>query len=418
MTKKKIYLFSISVIVAFALLTAVLLFTIDYFVTKDKINSYLANNYSQLTTDGDNVYGNVISGEYRVFLAGETRGTAKNYTAQLAFIKMLYKDYGVDRILMELPHSCCVLLNDYLVTGDETLLEEVFHSMPDHCYMKSQSYTEFFRQLKDFNDGLAQDKKLKLLGLEMEFSDTSIKNAIFILQQMISGVETTSDEINANWESLAALDAEQNYSNQTLSDIFGALSTDLSLDKNIVYAALGSDAADYHCVVNSLTESLASLSSGLNASQSAQAKENLLYSNFKIFYDSEPQKSYFGQFEARHVYLSTMNSAQAKRSLAQQLNSWAALQNKICVIKYSYNGCYSADFEKSREYSIGQTMYEKEFNNYGGAASSLTLFRLDGKDSIYASQQIMVSGGGRRTTDYYQYVLLIEDSPSVKELTL
>ena len=135
MAKRKIYIISICVIIASALFAALLLFTIDYFVTKDKINSYLADNHAYITSDGDNIYGNIIEDGYKVFLAGETRGTEKNPSAQLAMIKMLYGDYGVDRILLELPHSCCVALNRYLDGGDETILDEVFAAMPDDYFM-------------------------------------------------------------------------------------------------------------------------------------------------------------------------------------------------------------------------------------------------------------------------------------------
>ena len=415
MAKRKIYIISICVIIASALFAALLLFTIDYFVTKDKINSYLADNHAYITSDGDNIYGNIIEDGYKVFLAGETRGTEKNPSAQLAMIKMLYGDYGVDRILLELPHSCCVALNRYLDGGDETILDEVFAAMPDDYFMNSDSYREFFVALKTFNNGLDANGKLKLLGLEKELSDTTVKNAVALLQEMTAGLQTASDRVNENWRQLAELDTTQNYSNQTLAALFGAMNADLSLAKNTVYAALGDNAADYHCLVNTLAESISAASADMSSSQSAQAAENLFYTNFKIFYDAEPAKLYFGQMAAEHVYLATMNSADADSTFAQQIDSWASLSGKVCVIKYSYENSAAADFAGGKEFSIKQSLYEKEFNNYGNSPSAMTLFRLDAEGSIFNTQQVMVSGGGKRTTDYYRYVLLIENSAALEK---
>ena len=98
-----------------------------------------------------------------------------------------------------------------------------------------------------------------------------------------------------------------------------------------------------------------------------------------------------------------------------QINQTLGLDGKICSVRFSYKNSQRLDVNGNCV-GIGQTMYEQEFNNFGNSPTSLTLLKLDGRDSIYAKQQVFINGFGKNTADLFQYVLLIEDSAAVEKL--
>lgn len=414
MTKRKIYTICVCIIIGFSLLSAALFFTIDHFTTKSKIHSYLDENYSRLEITQDGVYGNIITGDYKVYLAGETSGSEKNYAAQLSLIKMLNADEGVNEILAELPHSVCMLLNDY-ISGGETSLDAVFAMMSANDSRNNTAYRQFFAELKNFNEALPQNKKLHISGLDLEFSDSSVKNAIRILQNMTAQVETVPQSIAENWQKLNEIDLEATYSNQMLAQVFDALTADLDTEKGALLTALKTDITDYVSIVKSVAETVRLDMSDYSAAQKTQLRENLMYAVFQNVYSAYSKSKFFGQFDAEHVNLARKNHTDISNPLAKQINESANLGGAVCSIRFSYKDSQYLDFKKDKVKNIKQTMYEAEFNRFPQAESGLTLFKIDGKNSIFTRQQIIVNGYGRSTADYFQYVLLIDKSAACEK---
>ena len=58
-------------------------------------------------------------------------------------------------------------------------------------------------------------------------------------------------------------------------------------------------------------------------------------------------------------------------------------------------------------------MYEKEFNVFAEENQSCVLFKIDEDDSIFKKQAMIVTGASKCTADYFQYVLLINNSQAV-----
>ncbi len=407
MTRKKLYAICISIILGFMLLAGAAFFVIDFFVTKSQINSYLESNYVHLDQNGNNAT-KLLNSNYTVFLAGEESGSQKNYTAQMTLIKTLNKNYNVTELLFELPHSLCIRLNEYMEAGSEETLDGVFEVMPKNHLANNKSAKEFFRKLKDYNDGLTQNKKLHLNGLDAELSDATVKNAIVILQNIVSEIKEVPEDLQDNWLKLSNLKSDVNYSASSLKEVFGDLQDDIELSKNSLATSLDKNYADYACIVNGIY-------SKLYDDEKKQNKDDVMYKNFRIVYADKSNSKFFGQFSQELVYLSPKNNGAAADPLAVQINQTLGLDGKICSVRFSYKTSQRLDVN-GNYVKIGQTMYEQEFNNFGNSPTSLTLLKLDGRDSIYAKQQVFINGFGKNTADLFQYVLLIEDSAAVEKL--
>lgn len=406
MTRKKLYAICISIILSFFLLAGAAFFVIDYFVTKSQINAYLANNYLHLDQDGDNGT-KLLSSKYTVFLAGEEHGSQKNYSAEMTLIKTLNKNYNVTELLFELPHSLCVRLNKFMSNGDESILDGVFEDMPENHFAYNKSAYRFFKQLKTYNDGLPANKKLHLNGLDIEFSDASVKNAIVILQDIVNQIEEIPEDLQENLLRLQNLKSDVNYSSSSLTAVFKDLQNDIDLAKNSLVTVLDENYTDYACIVTSIYARL--------STNEKQPREDVMYKNFRTVYSDKSTSKFFGQFKEELIYLSAKNSGSATDPLAVQINDTAGLDGKVCSIRYSYKDSQRLD-TNGKTFAIGQTMYEREFNNFANSPSEMTLLKLNGRDSIYAKQQVFISGFGKNTVDLFQYVLLIENSPAAEKI--
>lgn len=410
MSKKKIYAICISIIVGFLVVSSLVFFGVDHLITKNKIHSTLKDNFSELTTD----YGfgaDIIENKYSVFLAGETNGTAKNADAEIALIKLLHEEeFGVNNILFELPHSMCIRLNEYLQTGDEEILDEVLQSIPEDNPARNDRFKKFFADLKDFNDSL-KNKKLKLFGLSAEFSNTSAKRAVKMLQNIVANASEPLQFLSVSWQGLNELDTENNYSNERLSEVFDALLSTADENRGSLEAALGNDYNDYLCMVQSVA---AMVSGKASAKNGAAFEENTMHEIFQTVYANAGKKpKFFGQFCNTHTLL--VSKTAGVDPLAKQINESESLRNKVCSIRYSYKDSVCLDFATGKQHNVSQTMYEKEFNRYV-TVDGLTLLRLDAPNSIFTQQQMIINGIGKCTAACFQYVLLIDGSPASKKI--
>ena len=141
----------------------------------DDTDKYLKKNHSGMNLEEDYIKGLSILDrdlkKYDVFLAGECHGVKNNYDIRLALIKYFNQKTGVRYFLCEYGYSISAYLNEYLETGDEEILNYVFE-----CFETSiacnKEYYEFYKKLREYNETLDEDKKIILMGIDIEHSIT------------------------------------------------------------------------------------------------------------------------------------------------------------------------------------------------------------------------------------------------------
>ncbi len=94
-------------------------------------------------------------GRYRLFLVGESHGTAFNQELEGALL------------LLELPPSIAGFLQKYLETGDEELLKLAF-AETRHTYFYTQERYNLWRRLRALQESLPEGERLHLVGLDVE----------------------------------------------------------------------------------------------------------------------------------------------------------------------------------------------------------------------------------------------------------
>ena len=129
--------------------------TRNYALSKknDTVHTYLKDNTTPIYWDyplEDADFGNA---DYRVFLAGETRGQPQNTAMRKALFQYLHEQQGVNVQLVETGVGETQVLEQYLRTGDENWLNH-YLKLQGSC---ADAEAEYWRWLYQYNR--QQDRK-------------------------------------------------------------------------------------------------------------------------------------------------------------------------------------------------------------------------------------------------------------------
>ena len=113
----------------------------------DTVHTYLKDNTTPIYWDyplEDADFGNA---DYRVFLAGETRGQPQNTAMRKALFQYLHEQQGVNVQLVETGVGETQVLEQYLRTGDENWLNH-YLKLQGSC---ADAEAEYWRWLYQYN---------------------------------------------------------------------------------------------------------------------------------------------------------------------------------------------------------------------------------------------------------------------------
>lgn len=105
------------------------------------------------------------------YLIGEAHTFLANNDFQLSLIKTLHKN-GVYNIANELPHSTCFLFNQYLETGNDSLL----------TLLKPSATYKLLKKVREFNLEQPVEKRIKYYGIDYINSGETCSNFLVSLK--------------------------------------------------------------------------------------------------------------------------------------------------------------------------------------------------------------------------------------------
>ncbi len=340
---------------------------------------------------------------YQVYLTGEEHGVAVNTTLELMFLKYLNRYANVRYCLCEMSYATAELLNRYMETGNETILETVFKDFEGTSAWSRESYKKWV-ELYKYNSTLADNKKIILIGIDIEHKP---KTAFRYLNMLLPGTSPPKDLENIIKE-LQGYDTE--YCNASdYEDFTRRLISDMSKNSKAYKEYLKEDYFKFIMVLENIMD-------GINAYDTAEdefleIRERCIYENFIKIYNKLGDVKFFGQWGIWHVY----QKYEGVQPIAARLNtSGSPVKGKVLSIAYVYDNCrYMADGEENY---IDKKLNErfshiKPFLKYAGAKA--TLFKLKGERSPFEIGSFLMEGKATgATTQYFQYIVVVKNSQS------
>ncbi|MBB2148285.1 hypothetical protein [Pedobacter gandavensis] len=389
------------------------------------VNSYLSNHAIDLsrgiTNHQDKLDRTFFN--HQLFILGEIHGIQKGQDIDYDMITLLNSERNINTYIGEFDFAKAYLLNQYLQTGDEQLIDEVFEDwVAQNSQWGNLDFKNKIRRIRVYNQGLKPKQRIYFEGID------EIHNPVLVARYF---KEVLKDPSLKGWRSsfqplINALSAKND------SSII-SIATQLKKQVELNTALKGSS-------------KLEDLRFALkNCSLKNSNRERLLYDNFVDLFKIRnwKDKKLYAFFGFGHVYQSLGNPGKFK-SLAYMLDhdENLALKGKILTMVLLYVDSKmmmptaftpEAWQTKGKTYgNLTQFNHDGRLVNFDGIedfksvtkTNTTTLFNLEAEGSPFLRKSITINYGdmmpkgqrlllneeGKYTTDYFQYIVLVRNS--------
>lgn len=349
-------------------------------------------------------------GRYRLFLVGESHGTAFNQELEGALLEFFVREGGVRWLLLELPPSIAGFLQKYLETGDEELLKLAF-AETRHTYFYTQERYNLWRRLRALQESLPEGERLHLVGLDVEQQPIL---ALRYLQHLLDQVERGSLSETGFSQIQQVLRGEVSYPDlfAAAEFVWGLL---LELEEEQVQRELGDLTFRFELVLSSLLAGLR-LKTMEDPLEYYAYRDRTMYSNFLKQVPLGGGTAFFGQWGLNHVFQGPQLGVEW---LAARINSRDEFAGTVCslVLVYADSQRLSQDgtaVELLSTYASGMQILAEL------AGGKPLLVRLDGEGSPFSQELIWELATPQPasgvTTDYFQYLLYVPGAQAAQPL--
>ncbi len=368
-------------------------------VSPSDASSYLAANHVVLSLDDDVLpdFSFLVCSDYQVFLAGESHVYQKSYGMKKAMLQYLHQNAGVRYLLLEDGFCTTLLLEKYLQTGDLDILDDYMFQTRRSIAGYVQEMFDFMVWLFEYNQRLSESERIHVVGLDIDHQnvlalkglrtlyredmepDSNIADAV---RRMRIGAVTAPDVLRDALEQYP--ESCEAYFGKTLPWLENALvNLTVTAESKTVNARAGTSQNDF--------------------------RDYVMWRNFQFVYGQIPDGKFFGQFGSEHIYRKACQSSYSPDDdvrFGMLLDSKdSPVAGKVCTILYIYM------FGDGRQsVPAGGYINYESLHDYQGQD---ILFDLTAVDSPFAKEELLLKGNGTGgvTTDYFQKLVLLSDSP-------
>lgn len=312
-----------------------------------------------------------------LFVAGETHNRPANFTLQFELFKKLHKK-GFDILLYENSYSKVFIMNEY-IKG-----EKIDFSGPEGFFFNELIFLD---SLKQYYNQLPENKKFKLVGIDLEWK---YGFNIFAIEHILSKVEKNEyfkDFLSKLQEyqspvTIGELKPEKN-------EVFQELLKGLTKDSLQAKKCLGRYYNDFKTIVISTIkhEEVAAHSYGYSKNvNQLNAREQYIFENIKAVYQENLNAKCYLQIGATHISLSkdsTWSKLNGYVSAITRLEHDSLYKGKTISNLIVYKG--KAVFENRAECKVTKELFKQLKKNSSDGA--FTFFNL-GVDKIEFKEQL------------------------------
>lgn len=281
----------------------------------------------------------------KIIFTNEMHGVKENAIIQTKMSQYLIDNWGLKNILVESGYAAGTILNTYIQTGDEELLEE-YKKNNLTSIANNTSYYEYIKSLYEKNKELTEDKKIRLIGIDSienvtcvkMFIDLLIKNNSDLSPEQVNALNTFNAEIGETeiTNSTQVYDVEENKEN-VLSAV-NKLEGHIDSNKSLYETNLGDSLFDLQVVLNNIKNDQEvagkSLTTVYEDKEYYEIRDKHTYDNYKMLDEKLNLDKSYMHYGAAHAYQKEFNGV---KFLASYLNDDEELKGKIYSFSTVYN---------------------------------------------------------------------------------
>lgn len=410
---------------------SILIFIISFFTVKIlnseeklekniEVENFLEKNHSALDLEDNNDFSSfqLLDNDLKdkeVFFTAENHGIKANTELELKFLKYFKEKADINYYLMELSYSDSCFLNQYLETGDESILEEMYKPLKGTFAWNKQGY-EHWKKVYEYNKTLPDDKKIKIVGIDIEHQSVNAlryMNSVLPDKKVPDEIKSYMEEFN-NIINSGYLD--ENRSDERLYKFCSELKNRMEKNKNVYEKYLEDNFFGFQLANENIISRIDIVSSEEDFNK---IRDKKIYENFIKVYNHLPKGKYYGQWGLNHAFQREQGGVSW---LAASMNgNDSPVKDKVLSIIYLYKNCMYMNRENYSKEHI-DSYKSADFNKY--FIEPITLFKLKGENSPFENSLIWPMNPyhtGRLardgvTTDYFQYIVTVVNSTATEPL--
>lgn len=367
----------------------------------------------------------------RIFLLGEPHGYATTQTIDLTLLKHLNQRTGLRNYLAEMDFAQADLVNQYLQTGQTALLDSLFYNFRRQTNAGTSQWgnQEFYDKIvaiRTYNQTQPAANHIRFIGVD--WFQNKGRYAVALLKH-IGNQSLTTPTNRPALDSLRTLLTGDSLSLGKLLPLTASIRRDLAANPAYYRQLLGNNAVPFSLFF----ELLNCATDKLNRDQVA-ARMTLFYSE-QLHLEQEKLYGLWGYahiLQAGTGKQATFSGLLAKAGQTVITMATMFKDSKMLVhrdhLPFFLRKGNDLLCEVSALNADGKVFKVDHFDDLTSVnnPASVTLFRLDAPDSPYRQTLRLVKTGGLTgtkiepysltptvTTDYFQYVFLVKDSPAV-----
>ncbi|WP_430883751.1 hypothetical protein [Fusibacter sp. JL216-2] len=341
-----------------------------------------------------------------IVLSGEVPGVSGNADLQKYFFEAFNGMREIDYLVVELPFSAGEILNGYMKETGEDKLDEVFDALKGKPYATEENRS-FFRQLKLMLKSRGQT--VRIVGVDLEYApELSLNHLTSLIGKHASDAFPLASElIEAKEKGFIQADY--------LQVSFLSLLKDFRNDPDLAMETFGNDYGDILNILVNLELVYEEMDSD-KPDLFNHVRSDRMVANFLRVYDNAPNAMYYGQLSNPAVMQSSHLDYDWFASAIQ--NERDSIKNKVVSLLYTYEDCKRMiqlagrpEVEKLDLFKFDNKTVLKAINR------PYTLISLIEKDSLFNEASIIFEKDFEgAVTDYFQYLIVLKDSPAAKAL--
>lgn len=263
--------------------------------------------------------------EAEFYFIGQLHNNAANTILEKELLFSMNKRFGVSYDILEYSHSTAVILNEYLLTGQDSLL----------ALINKNANFSFIKSVKQFNDAVSEHRKIKFYGVDFEgrHNGKFTKLAISLILQY---------QIDKDHQLFHLLKTCEESTSSTLPAKLNQLKKYLGKNIQASKQILGGKYLDVFLIANARY----GFSSG---------RDRVMYDNFKFLYNElsgqlSNKPKFFASFGIGHINPDNPNG------IANILNSArdSPVKNGIITLGVQYLNCY---FDTSNTFKSSEGIF-------------------------------------------------------------
>lgn len=425
--------------IAFVVIIVAVLVTVGVIYSKPQSETaYLKKNVKELKLDKPEDYSDlkVISNSIKdkeIIITGEAHGVKQNTDIQFKFLNYLIDNWDLKYYVTETGYSEAMMLNEYLATGNEEILEETFKD-----WSASRATKEDFSMIKKLyekNKNLPEDKKITILGIDSAaMSEGHIKKYMNIIIGKVGALpeELKVFENNLNKLDLIGVNTTMFYlkkeeiqeKKKTILDIVNDMEKHIKDNRELYEKTFKEDLFNIEFILENIKD-LQTLPKTFGNKpdirvdlEQLNERDNYSYKNLKKLSERYPKGKYYFHFGSAHTFLKEVGDF---KSIASRLESDENFKDKIYSLKIYYGpGTTIGDMNTEKPfYSDIPTELEKQLQTVKGEFGDLIIDLNNRRSPIKNTLNLNYVQVNRRdalkpdsntkTTDYFQGIIIVKN---------